>query len=72
MSDISIDIFHKLFFNLDVQTNLTNSSTNDNNLLKLSTIQSLKNKSLRQLGDWFSFIEAKAQGNITISLFVIE
>jgi len=71
MSDISIDIFHQLFFNSDIQANLTNSSTNDNNLIKSSTIQSIKTKLLRQLGDWFSFIETKSQGNITISLFVL-
>jgi len=68
ISDITTTIFRKLFFSSDIN----NSLTNDNTIIQSSTIQTLQNKLLRQLGDWFSFIETRSQGNITISLFVFK
>jgi hemerythrin len=66
MSDTAIDIFHTSFFYSDNE----NQSTNENNRLELSSIQNLQTRLIKQLEDWFAFVETKSQGNITISLFV--
>jgi hypothetical protein len=71
MSTIAIDIFHTSFFTPVDQNQSLTASANDNNRLEFSTIQNLQTKLLGKLGDWFSFIETKSQGNITISLFVL-
>jgi len=71
MRDITIDIFHKLFFPSNTNAESTNPLINENNILQSSTIRNIQNRLLKQLADWTLFIETKAQGNITISLFVL-
>ena len=71
MSTIAIDIFHTSFFYSDGDNQSFTSSTNENNRLDLSTLKNLQTKLLKQLEDWFAFIETRSQGNITISLFVL-
>ncbi|UJR22294.1 hypothetical protein I4U23_025352 [Adineta vaga] len=73
MTDYSIKIFHHLFFESDEYA-LENDqqidlSIGDDSLIESSFIQILRNKLCEQLGDWFSFIEIKAQRNITMNFF---
>ncbi len=71
LTNIAIDIFQKSFFDSDNNNdNLINSLSPGRNILDASTIQTLQNRLFKQLGNWFSFIEVRAQANITISLFV--
>lgn len=67
ISEFVIGMFYQLFFSSNDGTNSNSSLVKENNQLQPSTIQILQTKLLRQLGDWFSFIETKSQGNITIS-----
>ncbi len=71
MSTIATDIFHTSFFYSDGNNQSLTSSTNENNRLDLSTLKNLQTRLLKQLEDWFAFIETRSQGNITISLFVL-
>lgn len=62
MNDIAMDMFYKLFFSSD-----NNTIIKDTNQLQTASIQTLEDRLSTQLRDWFSFIETKSQGNITIS-----
>ena len=69
MIDYSINAFHHLFFNCDEYV-LNDVPINEDIPFESPMIQNLRAKPTLQLGDCLSFIEIKAQRNITISLFV--
>ena len=70
MNDLAMDIFHQAYLSADEQTRGLTASTSETNRLDSTMLQALQNRLFQKLGDWLSFIEARAQGNITISLYV--
>lgn len=72
MNSTAMEIFHQTFLSSDDQNRELTSSTNETNQLDNTVLQTLQNRLFRQLGDWLAFIEARSQGNITISLLVFD
>ena len=72
MNNTSMEVFHQVFLSSDDQNRELTSSTNESNRLDNALLQTLQNRLFRQLGDWLAFIEARSQGNITISLSVFD
>lgn len=72
MYEAALDIFHQAFISIDEPSRGLTASTNEINRLDSTMLQTVQNRVFRQLGDWLGFIEARSQGNITISLYVFE